>query len=154
MTTRHAALAGLVFSLIAVAAPPAAADDGMFGVRLGYYTEAEAAFVGGEALFKLAPRLYLNPNAEYVFVDNARYITVNGDLHYDFKSSGRTFFWVGAGLALLAFNPDGPADGDTDVGLNLLAGVGARRGSVIPYIQAKIIAQDDTEFVLALGVRF
>jgi hypothetical protein len=154
LTTRHAALVGLVLSLFALAAPPATADDGMFGVRLGYYTEAEAAFVGGEALFKLAPSLYLNPNVEWVFVDNARYITINGDVHYDFKSSRRTFFWAGAGLALLSFNPEGPSDGDTDVGLNLLAGVGTRRGSIIPYVQAKIIAKEDTEFVLALGVRF
>ena len=32
--------------------------------------------------------------------------------------------------------------------------VGVRTGSLIPYIQAKLIAKDDTEFVLAFGLRF
>ncbi|HUG52750.1 MAG TPA: hypothetical protein VMR21_04090, partial [Vicinamibacteria bacterium] len=50
-------------------------------------------------------------------------------------------------------NPEGPADGDTDFGLNLLAGLGARRGRVIPYAQAKVILKDSSEFVIAVGIR-
>ena len=37
---------------------------------------------------------------------------------------------------------------------NLLAGIGARRGHVIPYAQAKAILKSDSEFVVAVGLRF
>jgi hypothetical protein len=89
-----------------------------------------------------------------VLVDNGRYLTVNGDFHYDFYSRRRTFLWLGAGLAVLNRDPEGPAEGDTDLGLNLLGGIGARRGRVIPYAQAKVILKSDTEVVIAVGLRF
>ena len=139
---------------ILVAMPAAAQADPKFGVRLGYYTKAEDPFIGGELLFKLAPDFYLNPNLEAVLVDNGRYFTINGDVHYDLPTHGRSFLWIGAGLALIDFDPEGPASGDTDFGLNLFAGLGVRRGHVVPYVQAKVIAKDDSEFVIAVGVRF
>jgi len=74
-------LAGVVLGLATLFAPHAAADEAAFGLRGGFYTEAEDA-------------------------------------------------------------------------ANSLAGVGVRTGSLIPYFQAKLIAKDDTEFVLAFGVRF
>jgi hypothetical protein len=153
VTARRAALPALVLAVVGLLPSAAAADD-MFGLRVGYYTDAEAACVGGEALFKLAPKVYLNPNIEWVFVDHARYVTLNADVHYDFWSRRRNTAWIGAGLALVSIDPEGPADGDTDPALNVFAGFGARRGSVLPYVQAKVIARDDTELVLAFGLRF
>jgi hypothetical protein len=139
---------------ILVALPAVAHADPKFGVRFGYYTEAEDPFIGAELLFRIVPEIYFNPNVEVVLVDNGRYLTVNGDFHYDFYSRRRTFLWLGAGLAVLNRDPEGPADGDTDLGLNLLGGIGARRGRVIPYAQAKVILKSDTEFVIAVGLRF
>ena len=134
--------------------PAAAQADPRFGVRFGYYTEAEAPFLGAELLFRIVPDIYFNPNVEAVLVDDGLYLTVNGDFHYDFYSSRRTFLWLGAGLAVLNNNPEGPAESDTDFGLNLLGGIGSRRGRVIPYAQAKVILKDDTEFVIGVGLRF
>ena len=139
---------------ILVALPAAAQADPKFGVRVGYYTEAEDPFIGAELLFRIVPEIYFNPNVEVVLVDNGRYLTANGDFHYDFYSRRRTFLWLGTGLAVLNRDPEGPADGDTDLGLNLLGGIGARRGRVIPYAQAKVILKSDTEFVIAVGLRF
>jgi hypothetical protein len=139
---------------VLLALPAAAQADPKFGFRLGYYTEAEDPFIGAELLFRLAPDLYFNPNLEVVLVDNGRYLTANGDVHYDLPAGRRTFLWVGAGLAVLNRDPEGPAEGDTDLGLNLLAGIGARRGRVIPYAQAKVILKSDTEFVIGVGLRF
>jgi hypothetical protein len=139
---------------ILVALPAAAQADPKFGVRFGYYTEAEDPFIGAELLFRIVPEIYFNPNVEVVLVDNGRYLTANGDFHYDFYSARRTFLWLGAGLAVLNRDPEGPAEGDTDLGLNLLGGIGARRGRVIPYAQAKLILKSDTEFVIAVGLRF
>ena len=139
---------------ILVALPAAAQADPKFGVRVGYYTEAEDPFIGAELLFRIVPEIYFNPNVEVVLVDNGRYLTANGDFHYDFYSRRNTFLWLGAGLAVLNRDPEGPAEGDTDLGLNLLGGIGARRGRVIPYAQAKFILKSDTEFVIAVGLRF
>ena len=139
---------------ILLAVPAAAQADPRFGVRFGYYTEAEAPFLGAEMLFRVVPEIYFNPNVEAVFVDNGHSFTINGDFHYDFLSGRRTFAWLGAGLAVINTDPEGSAEGNTDVGLNLLAGIGTRRGRVIPYAQAKVILKSDTEFVIGVGLRF
>ena len=149
-TTSRLALAAAIL----LAVPAAVQADPRFGVRVGYYTDAEDPFLGAEMLFRIVPEIYFNPNVEAVLVDNGRYLTVNADFHYDFYSGRRTFLWLGAGLAALNRDPEGPADGDTDLSVNLLGGIGARRGRVIPYAQAKIILKDDTEFVIGVGLRF
>lgn len=151
--TRLVATAVLVVGVLHAAPAPAAADP-MFGFRLGYYTDAEEPFIGGELLFKLAPRIYLNPNIEVVLVDGGRYLTLNGDVHYDLPAGGRNLIWVGAGLAVISVDPEGDDNGDTDVGANFFAGLGRRTGRVIPYVQVKAIAKDNAEFVLAVGLRF
>jgi len=134
--------------------PAAVQADPRFGVRVGYYTQAEDPFLGAELLFRIVPEIYFNPNLEVVLVDNGRYLTANGDFHYDFYSRRSTFAWLGAGLAVLNRDPEGPAEGNTDLGLNLLAGIGAHRRGVIPYAQAKVILKSDTEFVIGVGLRF
>ena len=156
MTLSHrATLVRLAVAVTILSSLPAAAQaDPRFGVRVGYYTNAEDPFIGAEMLFRIVPEIYFNPNVEAVLVDNGRYLTVNGDFHYDFLARRRTFAWLGAGLAVLNTNPEGPAEGETDLGLNLLAGIGARRGRVIPYAQAKAILKSDSEFVIGVGLRF
>ena len=150
-TIRRALLSAAVLFLLG--APGVHAGD--FGVRAGYYFDAEEPFIGGEWLTRVVPRIYFNPNFEYVLVgDGLSYMTINGDFHYDFPTRGSTYVWAGAGLALVRFDPDGPDNSDTDPALNLLAGVGWRRGGVTPYVQAKVIVDGGNEFVLAFGLRF
>jgi hypothetical protein len=144
-TTALAVLVGLV------SAVPASAGT-RFGIRGGIYTDPTDAFAGVEVLVPITHKVYVNPNFEYVFRDNATFWTLNGDFHYDFDTHG-PYLWVGAGLAIVYRNPDGPVDSHTDVGANFLAGIGAR-GRVIPYIQAKVIVKDNTQFSLAAGLRF
>ena len=132
----------------------ASADEPMFGVRFGYYADAEKPFAGAELLVPVSHSIWFNPNAEYVFTDGLTYMTFNADFHYDFPSHRRAFVWVGAGLGLAYTNPEGPAGSNTDVAANFLAGVGLSRGPVIPYFQFKLIAKDNTEAVFAFGLRF
>lgn len=145
-----------VLALAACILVPAVADanEPMFGVRFGYYADTEEPFAGAELLFPLGYSIWFNPNAEYVFTDGQTYMTFNADFHYDFPSRHRAFVWVGAGLGLAYVNPDGPTESDTDVAANFLAGVGLRRGPIVPYFQFKLIAKGDTEAVFAFGLRF
>jgi hypothetical protein len=129
-------------------------DDLMVGVRAGYFTEVEEAFVGAELLVPVAHRFYFNPNVEYIFVDNGSYWTFNGDFHYDFPTRSTTYVWLGGGLGIVSVNPEGPREADTDVAANFIGGIGFRAGSVIPYFQAKLIAKSNTEFAVAFGLRF
>jgi len=146
-----AALAGAVLIGSFVSAK---AQDPVVGLRAGYYTDISDVFVGGELLTALGNATYFNPNVEYVFTDGFTFLTFNGDFHYDFPSRSPAYFWLGAGLAALYANPEGAGDNSTDVGVNLLAGVGFSRRPVIPYVQGKFILSDNSEFVLGFGLRF
>jgi hypothetical protein len=140
-----------VFGLVMLwTATPASAD--MFGVRTGFYTSASKAFLGAELLIPLSHSVFLDPNVEYVFTSGSTYMTFNADFHYDFPTHGATYVWAGAGLAVLYTKPDGSAS-STDVGADFIFGLG-HRGPVVPYVQAKLIAKADTEFVIAVGLRF
>ena len=82
-------------------------------------------------------------------------MTINGDLHYDAIISRSSTFWVGGGLGILYFDPEGANNGNTDLGINLLFGLGFRTNSnLLPYIQGKIILEDNSEFVIGVGARF
>jgi hypothetical protein len=136
-------------------ASAAQADDTKVGVRAGYYTKIKEPFVGVELLTRVANRVYFNPNFEYVFVDGAKYFTLNGDFHYDFPTGGNdVYVWIGAGLGWSSFDPEGPENSDNDLVANVLGGIGFNAGEVIPYVQAKAIIQEDTEFSIAVGLRF
>jgi hypothetical protein len=125
------------------------------GVRVGAYFDPTDAFIGGEVLVDITPRWYFNPNVEYVFVDNATFMTFNFDVHYDLPTE-EVYVWIGGGPAILWFDPDARRFQDeTDFGVNVFAGVGFRTHSrIVPYIQPKIFLSDDSEFSLAFGVRF
>ena len=133
---------------------PASAGEVKVGVRGGYYTDIGDPFLGAELLMPVAHRIYFNPNFEYVFDDNLRYWTLNGDFHYDFPVHRPVYVWAGAGLALVHTSLKDRDNGNTDVGANLLAGVGFHAGGVVPYFQGKVILKDGSEFAVAFGIRF
>ena len=146
-----AKIAPVALVLLFVSVAPAGARD-MFGLRVGLYTDPNDAFAGVEGVFHVGNSVYFNPNFEYVFVDDPHYMTFNADFHYDFPTRSRAYVWAGAGLGVLYTNPE-VGDSNTDLGLNLLFGVGLK-GHVVPYVQAKVIVSEDTAFVLGVGLRF
>jgi hypothetical protein len=132
-----------------------AQDRAKFGLRTGVYTDLSDMFIGAEYLTPIGSRVFFNPNIEYVFVSRGNYWTFNFDAHYDFPTYSTVYVWTGGGIGILHFNPEGRADANTDMGLNLLFGLGFNTASnVIPYIQGKAIISDNTDFSLGFGVRF
>lgn len=141
--------------LIPILLPGSLEAQTLVGGRAGAYLADEDLFLGGEVLVGVERNFYFNPNVEFVFAERANKSTFNFDFHYDFARRGNAFFWIGAGLAVIYTDPDGPRDAETDAGANILFGVGFRTtGRLIPYVQAKLIAADDSDFVLGFGVRF
>ena len=145
----------LTGTLLMMAAAPAARADVDIDLRAGVYTDGSDGFLGGGVLWDLGERgrWFANPNLEYVFVDNGDFFTVNGDVHYDFKADAPFAIWAGGGPAILFSDPD-EGDSETDFGVNLLAGIGAKEGSIRPFAQVKLIVADDSQLVFAAGLRF
>lgn len=143
-------------------APSLANAEVDFGIRGGFYSDAEAGFLGAEALMDVTRAWYFNPNIEYVFVDDGSLWTINGDFHYDLPVQSNLAIWVGGGPAVIFSEIDPPrgcrrceGSDDTEVGLNLLGGVGfSKRGPIRPYVQGKVILSDNTEAAFAFGLRF
>jgi hypothetical protein len=140
-----------------IAAPASAEVD--VGVRGGVYIDAGDPFLGADLLMRISDtRWFFNPNIEYVFADHGDLATINLDAHYDLDTDNDDLYvWLGGGPAIIFLDRDRPGhddDDETDLGLNLLAGVGWQLEAFVPYLQAKAIIADDSEVVLAVGVRF
>jgi hypothetical protein len=156
--TRLLASAIAVGAAVSTAAPASAEVD--IGIRGGYYTDVGDPFLGADLLLRISDtRWFFNPNLEYVFVDPGDLATINLDAHYDLDTDNDDLYvWLGGGPAIIFRDDEGRGrggdDDDTDLGLNLLGGVGWQLEAFVPYLQAKAIIADDSEVVLAVGVRF
>jgi hypothetical protein len=97
---------GCVAGALAVAGlfliPSTARAELDFGVRGGFYDDADAGFIGGELLWGLTRQWFFNPNLEYVFVDNGDLMTLNADFHYDFPSRSPFYVWLAAATPISA----------------------------------------------------
>lgn len=124
-------------------------------VRAGYYPDPEAMAVGAGVLANLGTNTgwYINPNVEFAMGNGSDIIALSGDMHYDFNQTRNTSVWVGGGPALLVENFD-DADNETDLGLNLLTGIGARQGDIRPFAQLRGTMSDDSQIAITGGVRF
>ena len=155
MPTSRSFLTSFLLALLVATMTPSLAHADLDGdLRGGVYTDASETFVGAGLLTSIGGGWMFNPNIEWVFVDRGDLATLNADFHYDFASQDQTDFWLGAGLAGV-FRENRFGNDETDLGLNLLGGVGFLRNSAVrPYLQAKILLSDETEGVVAVGIRF
>jgi len=147
--------ATLTFAGALSIAPGHAGTD--FGVRGGAYSDSENPFLGAEALFEVGTtkRWFGNPNLEHAFADSGDLTTVSFDFHYDFPSGRPYTVWAGAGPTLIFRDKNRPGNsGGTDPGMNLVFGLGAKKGDVRPYGQMKVIVSDNSEAAVGVGVRF
>lgn len=148
--------AALVCATLALALPPAAQAAGIdFGVRAGAYLEDSDPFVGLELLTRLGQSdWYFNPNVEFVFADQRDRVALNADFHYDFRQERDFYLWAGGGLGAIRTDGDRVRDAETDLGANLIGGIGWRLSGTTPYAQLKIVLADDAEVVAGVGIRF
>ena len=130
-----------------------AAVDG--DVRAGVSGDAEAVSIGGGVLTQVgrSERWYFNPNVEVAMGDHKDVVSMNGDFHYDLDEGSGPAVWVGAGPAVLVTNPE-VGSSNTDLGLNVLTGVGKKRGSVRPFAQLRGTVAEESQVTIAGGIRF
>jgi len=144
---------GLAAVLLA-GAPRAAAEPLAWSVRVGDYTHAGNAFLGGEVVVPLRYGWELAPNVEAVFVSHGHLVTANFDAHVELPVQRPFSAWVGGGPALVFRGNSAAGGNSTDFGFDLLAGAGWRVASVLPYVQAKALLSSTSDFVIAFGLRF
>jgi hypothetical protein len=155
----HSCLLAVALSIgVAALCPSPSAADVDVGIRGGVYTDVGEPFLGADLLMQIRDtRWFFNPNLEYVFVDPGDLATLNLDVHYDLDTDNDDLYvWLGGGPAIVFRDDEGRGDDedDTDLGINLLGGVGWQLEAFVPYVQAKALIADDSEVVLAVGVRF
>jgi hypothetical protein len=146
----------LIVSIVLLVVGAVGASAVTFGVRAGYYFDAEAVAVGTELLTPMDDngRWYFNPNVELAMGDIRDMVALSADFHYDFQPSARTAVWAGAGPAMFIIDRGPFGDDDTDLGANFLVGMGANSGNVRPYAQFRATVKDNTEATVAVGLRF
>ncbi len=153
--SKSAGLAAVILTAAALLAPAVSAAATDTDLRAGIYPDANALALGAGILADVGAGggWYFNPNVELAMGGRRDVVAMSGDFHYDFAENRSTSFWMGAGPAVLLTSRRG-GDRETDVGLNVLTGLGARRGEVRPFAQLRGTLAGSGELALAGGVRF
>jgi hypothetical protein len=140
-------------SVIVLAAVPALAGPIGWNAFGGWYTDPRNFLLGAGARMSFA-QFTVNPNAEYIFTENATSYTLNLDGTMSVMPLGVASVYAGGGVTWATQDPDN-GDSHTDSGINVLAGAGLNAIPFKPYGQIKwAFLPDDTPFSFSFGVRF
>jgi hypothetical protein len=128
-----------------------------FGIRGGYDFEEDVGTAGAQVRIPLVRGLAIVPSADVFFEDSPSDWQLNLDAVVRPPSLAGLYFGVGAGFLSRDFDElDLDDDTETEVGLNLLAGIeGGRVGgtTVRPFAEGRWTNVDDYEaFRLAVGI--
>ena len=143
---------GLALALVIGATSAVAGPVGLQATG-GWYTDSNDFFLGAGARMGFGSITAI-PNAEYVFVDNAKSWTFNIDGTLSVLPLGVASGYVGAGIGWMTVDPD-KGDSSTDTVFNVLAGAGLNTFPMKPFAQFKYLVKDgDDPLQFAVGVRF
>lgn len=151
-----AGITGLLTVALVMAIQPGRAQAAVDAdIRAGVYPNADAVAVGAGILTDVGGKTgwYFNPNVEVALGDRRDIVALSGDFHYDFNSDRNTSVWLGAGPAVLMTNRTVGED-ETDLGVNVLTGIGAKRGDVRPFAQLRGTMGEQNQVAIAGGIRF
>jgi hypothetical protein len=139
--------------VIVLAAVPALAGPIGWNAFGGWYTDPRNFLLGAGARMSFA-QFTVNPNAEYIFTENATSYTLNLDATMSIMPLGVGSAYAGGGVAWSTVDPDN-GESNTDRGVNVLGGFGLNAVPFKPYGQIKwTFLPDDTPFSFSFGVRF
>jgi hypothetical protein len=153
---RHVARATLLAAAALFVAGAAFASSSSIGLRGGFSSGPDQVVVG--AHFQpppVAKQLYIVPSGEVGFGDDAFTIAVNGDLEYQFTSSGNVRPYAGGGLSLYYIDVD-QGGSDSNLGVSALGGLLFDRSKGWPiFLEAKLgLSNEVPDFKLVAGLMF
>ena len=150
-TFARLAVAGVLSVFIA---PAFAEQPRGINVTAGDYLDIHKPFVGVGYSMPVAPRWTLEPNADYIFVNDGSKYSFNVDGRYRLNPSQANAMYVGAGLGVVQRNR---AFGNyTDSAVNLVWSVdfNGYSGPVTPFINTRAVLSNHSDFGVSFGVRF
>ncbi len=122
-------------------------DAPRVGPHLGYNFDADALVIGVQASLPLTARLDLYPSLDYYSVRPGTLWAINLDMK--FRPPTRTgAFYVGGGIDYLHTSANG---GSGDVNLNFIGGLEARRQSLSPFAEGRLILGSGSTFQIVGG---
>jgi hypothetical protein len=150
--------AGLVAAaFVLVSAPLAPAVElQWFGVHAAYYDEFGKGALGinARAVEEFSP-ISVGFKADYIFRSNRTSWAFEVDLQYELPIGWKTgTVWVGGGGGVLHDDIQGPLRADFYPRASMFAGVGLRRGPLLPYLEIRATSTDRSRLVAYLGLRF
>lgn len=145
------ALAGTLATAIS---PAMAAQYPSINLSAGNFFDVRNPYVGVGYQMPFSPRWSIEPNAEYVFVNNGHMYSFNVDGRYLLNPSNPNPMSIGAGLGIV--NRDLGFTDSTDAALNLTWRIdfNSYGGPVIPFIGTKAVLSNYSDFAVSFGVRF
>lgn len=122
------------------------------GFHGAYNFDVEEAAIGAQATIPVGNMLEFYPSFDVYFVDPGSLWALNLDLKY--RITGQNFNWlyIGGGMQVARASVNGASD--SNVGLNLLAGVESRKGAVHPYAEFRGTFGDGSSAQVAVGLNF
>ncbi|HEY2924015.1 MAG TPA: hypothetical protein VGJ98_03505 [Candidatus Eisenbacteria bacterium] len=113
-----------VATTLLLAAPGVGRADTSIGLHGGFSSGPDQFIIGPHLnLSPVAENLYIVPSGEVGFGDDITTLAFNGDLQYRFETSSEVRPYAGGGVALVWFDPDGPFDSETNLGVHILGGI-------------------------------
>src|SRR5262245_17080504 len=86
-------------------------------IALGAELRIELATIGRNV------GMQLRPSFDFYFIDNVDLFNLSLDFLFVFNVSSSVEPYAGAGLGIFFWDPDGPGDGGSEAGLDLVGGV-------------------------------
>jgi opacity protein-like surface antigen len=127
-----------------------------FGGQIGYTSpdDLEGTIqLGAHLEFEHSgSRFHLMPNLMYWSENDVSNINPNVDLYYHFNSEGMITPYVGGGLGVHFINDDRFDVSDTNLGLNVLAGLRFPTSYSHYFLEGRYTASDISQFSLLGGI--
>jgi hypothetical protein len=97
-------------------------------------------------------KVHLKPNINYWNEDDMSDLNPNFDVTYHFMSDDKVSPYVGTGVGIHAYDFDGPADDETDLGANFIGGMRFPRESAVFFVEGRYVASDISQVGISGGV--
>ena len=125
------------------------------GLRAGLSDDPDQFLFGGQIEpDPVAENVHIVPSGEVGISDDLFSLQFNGDVQYRFRTDSGIRPYVGAGLTLAWYDPEGGGDSNTEIGLNALGGLYFGKKTPM-FVDLKLGLTDDVPDLKAVfGINF
>ena len=141
---------GLALVIGASATAGAQTNNFHLGPQIAYDFDIEEFGLGAQFSAPIVNRVEFYPSLMFYFVDPGSFFNVNADIKWRVAKDRPNWLYVGGGLNVARRSVAG--EGDTDLGLNLLAGAESLKGRIHPFVEARLILADGSRFQIGAGL--